>query len=255
MDHLLNLLSKAWEAVAAHLAAELLALGIVAGLGWLISQTPFSRRYKEAELHLKRAKALQEAERFEQAQAEIGRAIKILEDPRRSRILAEAYLRSGDIDMNLKQWKSAIQQYTLAKEEATAAKKASLLDVIYLRLGSACKMSGDLNQAYACIDQARILQERTQENPVLGETYALLGEIDRRRELLDTAISFYLRALPYQERIRDRRSQASTHVALGDLYDRKQMNKEFKEQYQAARELYDEIGDTSIAQMLAQKIN
>lgn len=241
------------EGLAPHVLADMLIIGLISAFTWLISRTKFGQGYREAEVHLKRGKALQEAERFAEAKEEIDRSIKLLEDRRRSRLLSEAYLRLGDIDVNMKQWQSAIHHYTLAKEEAVTAKKTSMLDMIYLRLGVACKMDGDLNQACAWIDQARMLQERTQDNPLLGETYEKLGEIDARRGLYDTAINYYLRSLAYQERIRDRRSQAGIHASLGDLYARKQMAQEARGHYQAARGLYDEVGDATVAELFAQK--
>jgi tetratricopeptide (TPR) repeat protein len=241
------------EGLAPHVLATMLIIGLISTFEWLIRRTKYGPGYREAEAHLKRAKALQEADRFVEARQEIDRSIVLLEDRRRSRLLAEAYLRLGDIDVNLKQWESAIHHYTLAKEESITAKKTSMLDMIYLRLGVACKMGGDLNQACAWIDQARMLQERTQDNPLLGETYEKLGEIDARRGLFDTAINYYLRSLAYQERIRDRRSQAGIHASLGDLYARKQMAKEARDHYQAARELYEQVGDATVAALLVQK--
>src|ERR1700674_1059658 len=147
MDFVHKITAHLTSEFAVKLLAEILVIGLVSTVTWLISRTKFGRGYREAEVHLKRAKALQEAERFVEAREEIDRSIKILEDRKRNRLLAEAYLRLGDIDMNLKQWQSAIHHYTLSKEEAITAKKTSMLDMVYLRLGIACKMDGDLNQA------------------------------------------------------------------------------------------------------------
>jgi len=253
MGVLRKILSFAQSEFFVKLVAEILVIGLVSALTWLLSRTKLGQRYREAETHLRRAKALQEAERFQEAKEEIDRSIKILEDRRRSSLLSEAYLRLGDIDMNLRQWQSAIHHYMLAKDEAVATKKSSLLDVIYVKLGTACKMGGDLNQAFAWIDQARMLQERIQDNPMLAETYEKLGEIESRRGLFDTAISYYLRSLAYQERIRDRRSQAGIHASLGDLYARKQMTTEARGHYRAAQDLYEQVGDVMVAQLVSQK--
>src|SRR5260370_42703074 len=98
-----------WHKIVAHLplevviklVAELLVIGLASTVTWLIGRTKFGHGYREAEVHLKRGKALQEAERFVEAKEEIDRSIKILEDRKRNRLLSEAYLRLGDIDMNL----------------------------------------------------------------------------------------------------------------------------------------------------------
>jgi tetratricopeptide (TPR) repeat protein len=253
MNFIRTLLSELSSLTVSHFLADVL-IGVLGVPGaWLLAQTRFSPSVRRAKLHLRRGNALGDAERYTDAQQELDIGIKAVNEPGRSSVLADLYLSRGDIDSKLKQWESAIHFYTLAKEEAIAAKRTDMIDAIYLRLGSACKMCGDLNQAFTWTDQARMLEERTEENPVLGETYARLGEIEMRRNLLDPAISYFLRALPYQERLRDLRAQAFTHSSLGGLYKRKQMDKERRDHYLAAKDLYDEAGGVGEAEDAAQK--
>src|SRR5437588_11754333 len=104
MDLVHRIVAYLKDGLAPHVLADMFIIGLISTFGWFIKRTTFGQSYREAEVHLKRGKALQEAERFVEAREEIDRSIKILEDRKRNRLLAEAYLRLEAIDMNLKQW-------------------------------------------------------------------------------------------------------------------------------------------------------
>jgi tetratricopeptide (TPR) repeat protein len=96
------------------------------------------------------------------------------------------------------------------------------------------------------------MQERVNQNPLLGETYARLAECEVLRERFDAAREHYLRAIHIHERVGDRRSEAASRVGLADVYMR--CNKRAaREQYANAARLYAEVGDRSVAGILENK--
>jgi tetratricopeptide (TPR) repeat protein len=230
--------------------APLLVAGIIALLSWLFLRTRWSKSYRQATFHLRRGEALQEEKRFEEAREEIEKSIRILEDEPRYKLLSEAHLRLGDIDLNLKSWESAIRNYVLCRESAARVKEGISPDALYLRLGKAYRNAGRLDDAFQCIDDARRIQERVEDHPLLAETYARLGEIESSRGHVEVGIEHYLRSLRYQERIRDRRTQAATRISIADLYVKKRNPGEALNHYREAVSLYREVGDLAIARRL-----
>lgn len=230
-----------------------IALIILIATG-LFMRTRWSKSYRQAIFHLRRSEALQEAKQFVQAQEEIEKSLKILEDEPRDKLLSEAHLRLGDINLNLNDWESAIQNYTLCKESAARVKGGISPDVIYLRLGKAYSGAARLDDAFRSIDDARQIQEKVENNPLLAETYAKLGEIESSRDHVEIAIEHYLRSLNYQETIRDRRSQAATHTSLANLHIKMKNPHESLNHYSAAIELYREVGNLHIANLLEKEM-
>ena len=232
-----------------------LSAGLIALFTWLILRTKLSKGYRKATFHLRRGEALQEAKQFNEALEEIEKSVKILEDEPRHKLLSEAYLHLGDIDCKIGKFESAIIHYTLCQSSSKMVKDGISEDVIKLKLGHAYQCAGKSDDAFRCIDKARNIQEKIENHPMLAETYSKLGEIESSRGYIGVAIEHFLRALNYQEKIRDRRSQAATRTFLGDLHLKGENQKEALNHYRAALELYREVGDTAIANLVESKVN
>lgn len=237
-------------------SSTLLATIIIALFSWLLLRTRWSKSYRKATFHIKRGEALQKAKQFVDAREEIEKAVRILEDEQRYKELSEAYLRLGDIDINLKKWENALRNYILCRDSAEQAIKGIISpDVIYLRLGKGYSRIGKLDDAFRFIDEARKIQEKVENHPLLAETYSKLGEIENRRYHYEVAMEYHLRALTYQERIHDLRSQAATHASLAELHMKEKNGNEALTHYSTASELYMEVGDLAIVELLKAKMD
>jgi len=234
---------------------SLLATGIISLFSFLVLRTKFNRCYKKAKFHLKRSHALEKARQYDDAFREIEKSIVILEENQNHKLLLEAYVHIGDIACKLKNWDSSIRYYTLCKESASNLKHSIDPDVLYFKLGIAFIGADLMDDAFICIDQARVIQEKINNHPLLAQTYSRLGEIEWNRGHLEIAIEHFLRAINCQEIIRDRRSQAATRTSIGDIYMEKNNIQESIQHYRIAIDLFQDAGDYSISKLLASKVN
>lgn len=235
--------------------ASMTAAGIIAFFGFLILRTKWSKSYRRADSFIRRGQALQEAQQFNEAREEIEKSVRILEEEHKLKLLSKAYLLLGDIECKTERWENAIRDYILCRETTERVKNSISPDVILLRLGDAYRGAGRLDDAFRCIDKARELHEAIDNQPMLATSYTKLGEIEASRSHVEVAIEHFLRALNYQEKIRDRRSQGATRAFLGDLYIEKENQNEAMNHYRASAGLYREVGDLAIVNLLDRKIS
>ncbi|MHA2010646.1 MAG: tetratricopeptide repeat protein [Promethearchaeota archaeon] len=221
---------------------------------WLFKRSKWGPGYKSAAFHLRRGEDLQERELYKEAREEIVKSVQILESEHRHKLLSEAYLRLGDIACKEENWEDAIHNYICCETSAKMVKNRISEDVIKLKLGNAYRGAGKLDDAFRCIDEARGIQEKTEDHPLLGGTYSKLAEIERSRGYDRAATDYLLKALTRQERIKDRKSQAGTRASLGALHAKKNNRDEALNHYRIARDLYREVGDTAIVDYLDSEI-
>ena len=250
----MNIFDNAATTIATHVASVLLA-GIITWLyGWLILKTRFNARVRQATQHLRIAEALQKERQYSKAKDELIKTIELLRDEHRSLLLSQAYVRLGDVSLSLKEYDRAIEFFILSKEVARNVRHATSEDVILLRMGKAYFYAGQTEDAVRCLEDARRIEERVVDHPLLGETYSRLGEVEARQRHSEIAISYYSRALDYHEKIGDRRSVAASRVCLGDLNLGIAEVDQALGQLSAAREEYNELGDFPLVAMLDNKI-
>jgi tetratricopeptide (TPR) repeat protein len=240
--------------IAVTVASTLLATGIISLFGWLILNTRFNKNFRLAHHHLQLAEALQKERQYSQAKDELFKTVSLLSDDQRSLLLSQAYLRLGDISMNLKEWEQAVQHFIIYREIAKHIRHGTPQDVILLRLGKAYYAAGKTEDALRCYEEARKLEEASTNHPLLGETYRRLGELEAARRHPEIAISYYSRALNCHEKLGDKRTVAATRICLGDLSLKLSDKDEALSQYSAAREECSELGDFPLVAMLDDRI-
>jgi tetratricopeptide (TPR) repeat protein len=210
-------LSESGMKIFVSVASTLLATAILSLLSWLILKTRFNKKLRQALQHLRIAEALQKEGQYMQAKDELQKTLVLLSEEERSLLLSQAYMRLGDISMLLKDWGAAIQNFILCREIAKHVRHGPSEDVILLRLGRGYLGGGNLEEAFRCFEEARKIEEKDFNHPLLGETYSRLGEVEAKRKHSEIAINYYLQALNFHTKIGDKRSVAAAHFCLGDL--------------------------------------
>jgi len=240
--------------IAVSVLSTLLASATISVFGWLILQTRFNKKFRQAVQHLRIAEALQKEHQYAQAKEELFKTLSLLNDEQRSLLLCQAHLRLGDISMYLKEWDEAVRHFVIYREIAKNVRHTTSEDVILLRLGKAYYAAGKPEDALRCFDDARRMEEAISNHPLLGETYGRLGEIEASLQHPEIAIGYYSRALNCHEKIGDRRTLAATRVCLGDLNSKLTRKDQALSQFSTAREVYNELGDFPLVTMLDDRI-
>ena len=247
-------LSENGVKVVANVVSTILATGTLSVFSWLILKSRFNSKFRQATRHFHIAEALQKERQYPQARDELVKTVELLGDERREILLGQAYLKLSDVSMSLKEWDKAIQYLILGREISKRSRHAAAEDVILQKLGKAYFASGKIEDALRCFEDARRIEEGILDHPLLGETYARLGEVEARRQHSEMAISYYNRALNCHEKIGDRRSVAASRVCLGDLNLQIEHPEQALSQYSSAREEFHELGDFPFVAMLDAKI-
>jgi tetratricopeptide (TPR) repeat protein len=240
--------------IVVEVTGIILGTAFLALVGSLTTRFGFGIGYRNALRHLRQGQALQATKQFSEALKEIEQSINLLQEHPRERTLAEAYLRLGDIELEMQKWDSAVEHFRLYGQIAPRRARVPR-DLICVRLGSAYLGAGKLDEAFRNFDEARRLQEHTDQNPLLGETYIRLAQTEIVRRHPEVAREHYLRAITVQEQLRDRRGEAASRVSLAAIYCDTQEAELARDQYMIAGRLYSEVGDSGIAKMIAEKTN
>ena len=232
--------------------ASFFTAALVAVASWIAVRTGFGRAHRNAQRHLRQGRVLQTAGDFARAREEFETSISLLREHPTPALLAEAYLRLGDTDLATDNWKGAVEHFKLYRE--LASKKAKVPeDLVCLRIGRAHLGLGNVDEAFRFLDEARRIQERVSQNPLLGETYVRLAETESRRKRPDAAREHYLRAINVQERLRDRRAEAGSRVGLAEMYASTGDHESAHAQYSTAARLYRAAGDAGTARLIEAK--
>ena len=232
--------------------ASFVTAALVAVAGWIIVRTGFGGAHRNAQRHLRQGRVLQTAGDFARARSEFETSINLLREHPTPALLAEAYLRLGDTDLATDNWQGAVEHFKLYRE--LTSKKAKVPeDLVCLRIGRAHLGLGNVDEAFRFLDEARRIQERVSQNPLLGETYVRLAETETRRKRPDAAREHYLRAINVQERLRDRRAEAGSRVGLAEMYVLTGDHESARGQYSSAARLYRAAGDAGTAGLIEAK--
>jgi tetratricopeptide (TPR) repeat protein len=232
--------------------ASFFTAALVGVAGWIGMRTGFGRAHRSAQRHLRQGQVLQSAGDFARARGEFEESINLLREHPTPALLAEAYLRLGDTDLATDNWEGAVENFKLYRELKSKRTKVPE-DLICLRLGRAHLGMGSLDEAFRFLDEARRMQERVSQNPLLGETYVRLAETEARRKRPDAAREHYLRAINVQERLRDRRAEAGSRVGLAEMYTSTGDHESARGQYSTAARLYRAAGDAGTAGLIEAK--
>jgi tetratricopeptide (TPR) repeat protein len=197
--------------------ASFLTAALVAVAGWIAVRSGFGRAHRNAQRHLRQGRVLQTAGDFARAREEFETSINLLREHPTPALLAEAYLRLGDTDLATDNWEGAVENFKLYRELASKRAKVPE-DLVCLRIGRAHLGMGDVDEAFRFLDEARRIQERVSQNPLLGETYVRLAETRIAPQTSGCRARAYLRAINVQERLRDRRAEAGSRVGLAEMY-------------------------------------
>jgi tetratricopeptide (TPR) repeat protein len=247
-------LSESTRGILIPVASTLLATGILSLLSWLTLETRFNKKLRTAWQHLEMAEALQKEGQFSDAKDELIKTIALLSDEERSFLLSQAYMRLGDVSMLLRDWDAAIRSFILCGEIGKHVRHGTSEDVILLRLGKAYFASGKFEDAFRCFDEARRIEEKHPNHPLLGETFNRLGEIEAKRQHPEAAINYYSRAVNFHVKIGDKRSVAAAHFCLGDLNLKIANLSEAQAHLLRARDEYSELGDFPLLAILENKL-
>jgi tetratricopeptide (TPR) repeat protein len=222
--------------------------------GWIAVRSGFGKIHRNAQRHLRQGQVLQTAGDFVRAREEFETSIRLLREHPTPALLAEAYLRLGDTDLATHNWEGAVEHFKRYRE--LASKRAKIPeDLICLRIGRAHLGMGNVDEAFRFLDDARQLQERVSQNPLLGETYVRLAETEARRKRPDAAREHFLRAINVQERLRDRRAEAGSRVGLAEMYAAMGDHQSARGQYTTAAQLYRTAGDSGTASLIDAKVS
>ena len=235
-------------AVSAVLASTVLAVAT-----YLSLRTRFNKAHRSAVTHIRRAETLQNQRLYEQAQAELQKSIELLSDRERSYLLAQAYLRLGDIGLDTADWDSAIQYLLLCRNESEKVKHGVSEVGIQIKLGRAYLGAAKFDDAFRSFEHARESLGHT-ENPLLAEVYLGLGEVETCRQREDQAIDYYLRAINVFENIHDESGEAKSRHAAGDLNMHLGNHAEAYNHYTLAIDLYRKLGDSATVMVLHNKL-
>ena len=232
--------------------ASFVTAALVAVAGWIIVRTGFGGAHRNAQRHLRQGRVLHTAGDFARARSEFETSINLLREHPTPALLAEAYLRLGDTDLATDNWQGAVEHFKLYRELASKKEKVPE-DLVCLRIGRAHLGLGNVDEAFRFLDEARRIQERVSQNPLLGETYVRLAETETRRKRPDAAREHYLRAINVQERLRDRRAEAGSRVGLAEMYVLTGDHESARGQYSSAARLYRAAGDAGTAGLIEAK--
>ena len=243
-----------FNSILVNVISALLGAGVFALIGWATIRTALNKDFRQARNRIRRGAALQANHQLDLAREELMKSVEILSDRTRSVLLSEAYLRLGDISLEMGNFDEAINDYTFCQQLSIELKHSISKDVLLLRLGRAYIGAKKFDDAYKCFDDVQQMTSSMENGLIAATAYMRLGEVESYRGRTDAAIDYYLRALGFQERIRDRRAQASTRLSLADLNLESERHTEAVNHYTEARTLYEEIGDRTVVAMIDGKL-